>query len=181
MGDLGLIPGSGRSLGEGKGSPFQYSGLGNFMDCIVHGVAKSGTWLRDFHFHFLLGVASFVLTSLTWLSLLERQNRFPVYWVAGLISSEMNSTYLSYHSGQAGYIISRLTLSCPSWHNIQQSTVSLSIVRFFFFLAALGLCCHMQAFSALECGLQSSCGSGFLTTATAHVAELGPSLGGTQA
>ena len=135
------MPGLGRSLGEGKDNPLQYSGLENSMDWLVHEVTKSWTWLRDFHFHFLLGVASFVLTSLTWLSLLERQNRFPVYWVAGLISSEMNSTYLSYHSGQAGYIISRLTLSCPSWHNIQQSTVSLSIVRFFFFLAALGLCC----------------------------------------
>ena len=49
-GDLGLIPGSGRSPGEGKGYPFQYSGLENFMDCIVHGVAKSWTRLSDFHF-----------------------------------------------------------------------------------------------------------------------------------
>ena len=40
-GDLGLIPGLGRS-GEGKGYPRQYSGLENPMDCIAHGVAKSG-------------------------------------------------------------------------------------------------------------------------------------------
>ena len=33
-GDLGSIPGSGRSPGEGKGYPFQYSGLENSMDCI---------------------------------------------------------------------------------------------------------------------------------------------------
>ena len=32
MGDLGSIPGSGRSLGEGNGSPLQYSCLGNYMD-----------------------------------------------------------------------------------------------------------------------------------------------------
>ena len=32
-GDLGLIPGLGRSPGEGKGYPFQYSGLENPMDC----------------------------------------------------------------------------------------------------------------------------------------------------
>ena len=53
-GDLGLIPGLGRSLflGEGKGYPLQYSGLENSMDCIVHGVAKSRTRLSDFHFHF---------------------------------------------------------------------------------------------------------------------------------
>ena len=49
-GDLGLIPGFGRSPGEGKGYPLQYSGLENSMDCIVHGVSKSRTWLRDFDF-----------------------------------------------------------------------------------------------------------------------------------
>ena len=50
-GDLGLIPGLGRSPGEGIGYPLQYSGLGNSMDYIVHGVAKSRIRLRDFHFH----------------------------------------------------------------------------------------------------------------------------------
>ena len=35
---------------EGKGYPLQYSGLENSMDCIVHGVAKSQTWLSDCHF-----------------------------------------------------------------------------------------------------------------------------------
>ena len=39
-GVLGSIPGLGRSPGEGKGYPLQYSGLENSMDCIVHGVAK---------------------------------------------------------------------------------------------------------------------------------------------
>ena len=42
-GDLGLIPESGRSPGEGNGYPLQYSGLENSMDSIVHGVAKSWT------------------------------------------------------------------------------------------------------------------------------------------
>ena len=50
VGDLGLIPGLGRSPGEGKGYPLQYSGLENSMDCIVHGVAKSQTGLSNFHF-----------------------------------------------------------------------------------------------------------------------------------
>ena len=49
-GDLGSIPGLGRSLGEGKGYPLQYSGLENSMNCIVHGVAKSRTRLSDYHF-----------------------------------------------------------------------------------------------------------------------------------
>ena len=53
-GDLGLIPGLGRSPGEGKGYPLQYSGLENSMNCIVHGVAKSWTRLSDFHFHSLV-------------------------------------------------------------------------------------------------------------------------------
>ena len=49
VGDLGLIAGLGRSLGEGKGYPLQYSGLENSMDHIVHGVANSRTWLSKFH------------------------------------------------------------------------------------------------------------------------------------
>ena len=51
-GDSGSIPGLGRSPGEGKGYPLQYSGLENSMDYIVHGVAKSRTQLSNFHFTF---------------------------------------------------------------------------------------------------------------------------------
>ena len=56
-GDSGLIPGSGRSPGEGNGYPLQYSCLGNPTDrrawrATDHGVAKSQTWLCEFHFHF---------------------------------------------------------------------------------------------------------------------------------
>ena len=61
-GDLGSIPGLGRSPGEGKGYPLQYSGLENSMengiemensmDCVLLGVTKSQTQLSDFHsFH----------------------------------------------------------------------------------------------------------------------------------
>ena len=49
VGDLRSIHGVGRSPGEGKGYPLQYSGLENSMDCVVHGVAKSQTLLSDFH------------------------------------------------------------------------------------------------------------------------------------
>ena len=41
--DLGLIPGLGRSPGEGKGYPLQYSGPENSMGCIHHEVIKSWT------------------------------------------------------------------------------------------------------------------------------------------
>ena len=40
-GDPNSIPGLGRSAGEGKGYPLQYSGLENSTGCLVHGVAKS--------------------------------------------------------------------------------------------------------------------------------------------
>ena len=47
-------PRVGRSPGERKGYPLQYSGLKNFVDCIVHGVAKNRTRLSDFHsLHFI--------------------------------------------------------------------------------------------------------------------------------
>ena len=52
-GDLGSIPGSGRSSEEENGNPLQYSSLGNPMDggaweATVRGVAKSPTRLSDF-------------------------------------------------------------------------------------------------------------------------------------
>ena len=52
MGDLGSIPGLGRSPGEGKGYPLQYSGLENSMDFKVHGLTKSRTLLSHLHLHF---------------------------------------------------------------------------------------------------------------------------------
>ena len=51
-GDLDLIPGLGRSPGEGNSNPLQFSCLENSMDralrAIVHGVTKSRTRLSDF-------------------------------------------------------------------------------------------------------------------------------------
>ena len=52
VGDVGSIPGSGRSSGEGNGNPLQYSCLEDSMDrgaqwATVHGVAKSWTQLTD--------------------------------------------------------------------------------------------------------------------------------------
>ena len=82
-GDLGLIPGLGRSPGEGNGNPLQYSCLENPMDggawwATVHGVAKSRTRLRDFTF--LCG--SVVKTQLplqwVWVRLLIRELGSPI-------------------------------------------------------------------------------------------------------
>ena len=60
-GDLGSIPRSGRSPGEGSGNPLQYSCLENSMDgeawwATVHGVAKSWTRLSDFTFFLILEI-----------------------------------------------------------------------------------------------------------------------------
>ena len=60
VGDVGLIPGLGRSPGQGNGHPYQYSCLENSMDreawwATVHGVAKSQT-LSLFLFRVKLGM-----------------------------------------------------------------------------------------------------------------------------
>ena len=62
VGDLGSIPGSGRSPGEGNGNPLRYSCLENPMDrgawwATEHGVAKSQTGLSDFTFTFFIQFA----------------------------------------------------------------------------------------------------------------------------
>ena len=82
VGDLGSISGLGRSPGEGKGYPLQFSGLENSMDHIVHEVAKSQTWLSDFHVfislslmfsRFIHAVAGVGLHAYLWL------NNIPLY------------------------------------------------------------------------------------------------------
>ena len=53
VGDLGPIPGFGRSPGKGNSYPLRYSGLEDSMDCTVHGVTKSQTRPNDFHFTYM--------------------------------------------------------------------------------------------------------------------------------
>ena len=67
--DLGSIPGSGRSSGEGNGNPLQYSCLENLMDreawwATIHGVAKSRTWLSKFTFTFTSSLEKCLFSSL---------------------------------------------------------------------------------------------------------------------
>ena len=77
MGELGSIPGLGRSPGEGKGFPLQYYGLGNSMDCIVHGVAKSWTRLSDFHFTSL--EPNSLTRDRTWVSFIGSVESLPLF------------------------------------------------------------------------------------------------------
>ena len=74
-GDVGLIPGLGRSPGEGNGNSFQYSCLGNSIDrgvwqVIVHGVTKGRSRLSNFtftfHFHALEKEMATHSSVLTW-------------------------------------------------------------------------------------------------------------------
>ena len=56
-GDLGSIPGSGKTSGEGNGNPLQYSCLETLMDrgdwqATVGGVEKSRIQLNDQHFYY---------------------------------------------------------------------------------------------------------------------------------
>ena len=51
-GDLGSIPGLGRSPEKEKGYPLQYSGLENSMYCIVHGGRKESDMTERFSLHF---------------------------------------------------------------------------------------------------------------------------------
>ena len=67
-GDLGSIPGSVRSPGEGNSNPLQYSCLENSMDgeawwATVHGVAKSRTRLSDFTFSFTFLPGELLITA----------------------------------------------------------------------------------------------------------------------
>ena len=75
-GDLGLIPGSGRSPGEGNGNPLQYSCLENPMDggawwATVHGVAESDT--TSLSLSLSVDVSWFLIVVLTWISLMANE------------------------------------------------------------------------------------------------------------
>ena len=70
-GDLGSIPGSGRSPGEGNDNPLQYSCLENPMDrgawwATVHRVAKSRTWLRWKTNHWWPRDGNWIVTDCSW-------------------------------------------------------------------------------------------------------------------
>ena len=82
VGDLGSIPGSGRSPGEGNGNPPQYSCLENPMDveawwATVHGVAKSWIRLSDFTFTFTVKFAQTFVYRDHYIYCFEEQKNLP--------------------------------------------------------------------------------------------------------
>ena len=73
-GDMGSVPRSGRSPGEGNGNPLQYSCLEDPMGkgalwATVHGVAKSQTQLSNYHIHYAYSVFATLKQSIGMLSI----------------------------------------------------------------------------------------------------------------
>ena len=103
VGDLGSIPGLGRSPGGGHGNPLQYSCLENLTDrglwwTAVHGVAKSRTRLSDLAYMQLSSVLSSLIFCPLDLSVAERKVlRSPAMIVKASINiSPCGSTVLSH-------------------------------------------------------------------------------------
>ena len=127
MGDPSSITGSGRSPGEGNGNPLQYSCLENSMDrgtwrTTVHGVTKSRTRLRDYHFtSFLFLISEEEVFFNLLLSIQGLQAAFGFMWPAGaacfLLSCSLWSTERKY--GQ------KTTLSEPTCHLKPHTAVQL--------------------------------------------------------
>ena len=87
-GDLGLIPGLGRSPGEGKGYTLQYSGLENSMD---YTVANSQTWMRDFDcVHYVLAKLFHLLPRFV-IAFLPRSKCLHVFMAAVIIHSDFGA------------------------------------------------------------------------------------------
>ncbi|CAI9149047.1 unnamed protein product [Rangifer tarandus platyrhynchus] len=95
------MPGLGRSSGEGKGYPLQYSGLENFMDT-VHGIAKSWTQLTNFHLNSPLFFSS--------VQLLSHVPLFVTPWTAACQAS------LSITNSQSLLKLMSIVLVMPSIH-----------------------------------------------------------------
>ena len=89
-GYLDLIPGFGRSPGEGKGYPLKYSDLENSTDCIVHGVTESDmterlslsfiSWCSNKNWSDRLMAHVITTWSLSWPREWEYQTTWPVSW-----------------------------------------------------------------------------------------------------
>ena len=120
-GDLGLLPELGRSPEEGKGYPLQYSGLENPTDCIVHGVTKSQTRLRNFHFHFLFLLAVLWNSAFSWVYL----SLSPLL-VASLLSSAICKASSDNHFAFLHFFFLQMVLVHASYTILQTSIHSSS-------------------------------------------------------
>ena len=128
VGDLGLIPGSGRSTGEGNGNPLHYSWLENPMDrgawwATVHGVAKSRARLSNFTFTFIVTLQCCVriYSSAKWISCRDT-------CVASLLDfapSPPHPIHLGHHQAELPVIHSRFSLATCFTHGRAQTSIPL--------------------------------------------------------
>ena len=103
--DLGLIPGSGRSPGEGNGNPLQYSCVENPMDggawwATVHRVAKSWTWLSNLTFNYSALLYNWMVWSScslgTHKSLLQQHSpKASMLWHSALFTVQLSHPYMT--------------------------------------------------------------------------------------
>ena len=166
-GDLGSIPGSRRSPGEGKGYPLQYSCLENRRDrgawwATAHGVAKSWTplkWLitpTDTHFHFysvcLFQISYSLFQCYLYIFITLRLSNIilnlftncPIIFIFFSVCSSKHWIYWSARLGFLSYVL-ELAFSCWSWNQI-------SGVCYFSFLS---LCSHPSLVRPLRSPLSS--------------------------
>ena len=133
MGDVGSIPGLGRSLGKRNGYPLQYSGLENSTDsgawqATVHGVTKGRTRLSNFHtyvphFKIFATAASHFLVAVSVLVCSGCYNKNTIGWVAYKQTSISNgSTCMLSH-------FSRVRLFAVPWTVAHQAPLSVGFSR----------------------------------------------------
>ena len=106
VGDLGLIPGLGRSPGEGNGYPLQYSGLENSMDCInPWGRKQLDTTERLSNIYIVWGEWCWVVVAACRLSLFAMNGDYSSRLLTGVVSLAVCSTgsrYIGFSSCSRG-------------------------------------------------------------------------------
>ena len=136
--DTSSIPGLGRSPGEGKGYPLQYTGLENSMDLIIHGVTKSWTWLSDFHFK-PVSVISNKEVGQSWIKTEAKKSPIILDWPETIsygkkTGNNWNFSVWIVPLSVGRYLITDKTISVPS---INIDLISLHIARYL----EIGGCC----------------------------------------
>ena len=151
------------SPGEGKGNPFHYFGLENYMDCIVHGVTKSQTQLSDFHFTSLEEVPM-----LHCLGTRKGLNNAPGHWLVishphDLAMSPPShwassaDTHWSWSFGPCANIHHQFShwLQMRVCHLLQQLFKYFKNIFIYIYLAVASLSCSIQDLLVMVCGINS--------------------------
>ena len=123
-GDLGLIPGLGRSPGEGKGYPLQYSGLDNSIDC---------TWgLKESHMTEWLSLSLVVLIYISFITYDVKHLRICLFstCISSLMRCLLKSLAHFFYWRVFLCILDNYPLSDMSFENIFSKTVTCLFILF---------------------------------------------------